>query len=371
MTDGDEPTALDRTRFTYSIVVPVFNSVAVVGTTIERIVETFEAAGLAYELVLVNDGSKDGSWQVIADAARRNPHVVALNLLQNYGGVGRVDDHETVHELPQRPDGGEAGGRHRQRHQAPHGDPQQRPEPLSARLQQGDHQHRRHRHDEGQLQGERRQADGEPGQHPAAVPQGPQGQQEQQHHRGLLAWSVRGQLEEALEAQQRRGRGQPGRAEPEQVAARQVGDDDRERGEQQEAQPQHEHVVGPGEPGDGHPQAREQVRQRAGAVEDPDVRRLTLDQLLAGVAVDRQVPVQLAVQAGQCVGRDRNRPDDPGPGVGEPSSGACRARRRLGLRGGAQRAVLSSAARGRRLPGGRRERRNPPAILGDGGPVAA
>jgi glycosyltransferase involved in cell wall biosynthesis len=85
VTDGDETTALDRARFTYSVVVPVFNSVAVVGTTIERIVETFEAAGLAYELVLVNDGSKDGSWQVIADAARRNPHVVALNLLQNYG----------------------------------------------------------------------------------------------------------------------------------------------------------------------------------------------------------------------------------------------------------------------------------------------
>jgi glycosyltransferase involved in cell wall biosynthesis len=71
--------------FTFSIVVPVYNSVAVVGTTVDRIVETFEQAGLSYELILVNDGSRDGSWEVIADRARANSHIVALNLLQNYG----------------------------------------------------------------------------------------------------------------------------------------------------------------------------------------------------------------------------------------------------------------------------------------------
>ena len=64
---------------------PVFNSVAVVGQTIDRITEVFERAGLRYQLVLVNDGSKDGSWEVIAERARTSPHVVALNLLRNYG----------------------------------------------------------------------------------------------------------------------------------------------------------------------------------------------------------------------------------------------------------------------------------------------
>jgi len=76
---------LDRRAFTYSVVVPVFNSVAVVGRTVDRIVEVFEGAGLSYELILVNDGSRDGSWEVIADRARENPHIVALNLLRNYG----------------------------------------------------------------------------------------------------------------------------------------------------------------------------------------------------------------------------------------------------------------------------------------------
>jgi glycosyltransferase involved in cell wall biosynthesis len=65
--------------------VPVYNSVDVVGTTIDRITETFEDAGLRYQLILVNDGSKDGSWELISTRARHSPHVVALNLLRNYG----------------------------------------------------------------------------------------------------------------------------------------------------------------------------------------------------------------------------------------------------------------------------------------------
>ena len=75
----------DPHTFLYSIVIPVFNSVDVVGLTIDRIAEVFEGAGLRYQLILVNDGSKDGSWQLIADRARTRPHIVALNLLRNYG----------------------------------------------------------------------------------------------------------------------------------------------------------------------------------------------------------------------------------------------------------------------------------------------
>ena len=75
----------DPREFVYSVVVPVFNSVDVVGETIDRITAVFEQAGLPYQLILVNDGSKDGSWQLIADRARTQPHIVALNLLRNYG----------------------------------------------------------------------------------------------------------------------------------------------------------------------------------------------------------------------------------------------------------------------------------------------
>lgn len=76
---------LDARDFSYSLVVPVFNSEAIVGTTVDRIVETFDKAGLKYEVILINDGSRDGSWEVIAEKARTNPHVIALDMLRNYG----------------------------------------------------------------------------------------------------------------------------------------------------------------------------------------------------------------------------------------------------------------------------------------------
>ena len=79
------PQVPDRSDFTYSVVIPVYNSQDVVGSTVDRVVEVFEAAGLRYQVVLVNDGSRDGSWDVIADLARRSSHVVALDLLRNYG----------------------------------------------------------------------------------------------------------------------------------------------------------------------------------------------------------------------------------------------------------------------------------------------
>jgi glycosyltransferase involved in cell wall biosynthesis len=79
------PSTPDRSAFTYSVVIPVYNSQDVVGSTIDRVVEVFESAGLGYQVVLVNDGSRDGSWDVIAERARRSPHVVALDLLRNYG----------------------------------------------------------------------------------------------------------------------------------------------------------------------------------------------------------------------------------------------------------------------------------------------
>ncbi|HET6858370.1 MAG TPA: glycosyltransferase, partial [Streptomyces sp.] len=85
MTTQPGPEALDRTTFTYSVVIPVYNSERLVGTTIDRVVEVFTDHGLCHEIILVNDGSSDASWDVIAEKARTTPNVVALDLLKNYG----------------------------------------------------------------------------------------------------------------------------------------------------------------------------------------------------------------------------------------------------------------------------------------------
>jgi len=66
-------------------VIPVFNSEAIVGRTIDAVHAVFTEQGLDHEIILVNDGSSDGSWEVISEKARTMPQVVAIDLLRNYG----------------------------------------------------------------------------------------------------------------------------------------------------------------------------------------------------------------------------------------------------------------------------------------------
>ena len=70
---------------TYSVIIPVYNSAKIVSLVIARTIAFFEKHGWSYEIILVNDGSRDNSWQVIAAQAAQFPHVIAINLLRNYG----------------------------------------------------------------------------------------------------------------------------------------------------------------------------------------------------------------------------------------------------------------------------------------------
>jgi glycosyltransferase involved in cell wall biosynthesis len=68
-----------------SVVVPVYNSAATVSKLARRIEEAVAPIGVPYELVLVNDGSRDDSWPCIVDVARHDSRVRGLNLARNYG----------------------------------------------------------------------------------------------------------------------------------------------------------------------------------------------------------------------------------------------------------------------------------------------
>ena len=75
----------DRREYRYSVVIPVFNSQAIVGTTIDKVVEVFDGQGLDFEVIAVDDGSSDDSWEVLQGQAAKYPQVVALRMLKNYG----------------------------------------------------------------------------------------------------------------------------------------------------------------------------------------------------------------------------------------------------------------------------------------------
>lgn len=69
----------------FSIIIPVYNSASIVADTVNRVRAFFIAQAFRFEIVLVNDGSSDASWEVISGLARQYPEVVAIDLLKNYG----------------------------------------------------------------------------------------------------------------------------------------------------------------------------------------------------------------------------------------------------------------------------------------------
>jgi glycosyltransferase involved in cell wall biosynthesis len=78
---GDEPGPLPG----LSVVVPVYRSEAILPELLRRLENALPAIASNYELVLVNDSSPDGSWNVICQLASRYPWMRAINLMRNYG----------------------------------------------------------------------------------------------------------------------------------------------------------------------------------------------------------------------------------------------------------------------------------------------
>lgn len=72
-------------HYRYSIVVPVYNSAKFVTKTVDTIIQEIENAHLTAEIILVNDGSSDASWNVIRGLADTLPNVTAINLIRNFG----------------------------------------------------------------------------------------------------------------------------------------------------------------------------------------------------------------------------------------------------------------------------------------------
>jgi glycosyltransferase involved in cell wall biosynthesis len=69
----------------YSIVAPVFNESGSLPEFYRRVKEAMDPLGEAWELVLVDDGSKDGSTEIIREFARQDPRVRPVIFARNFG----------------------------------------------------------------------------------------------------------------------------------------------------------------------------------------------------------------------------------------------------------------------------------------------
>ena len=68
-----------------SIVVPVFNAENSLTTLVERLHPVLRDAARTFEVILVDDGSADGSWRVIEQLHARYDWVRGLRMMRNYG----------------------------------------------------------------------------------------------------------------------------------------------------------------------------------------------------------------------------------------------------------------------------------------------
>ncbi len=68
-----------------SIVVPVYNEEESLPLLIAEIHSAIKPAALAYEIVLVDDGSRDASLQVLSELAESDPSLVIISFRRNFG----------------------------------------------------------------------------------------------------------------------------------------------------------------------------------------------------------------------------------------------------------------------------------------------
>jgi glycosyltransferase involved in cell wall biosynthesis len=68
-----------------SIVVPVYNEIESVAVLCEKIHESLQGMDQSYEVILVDDGSTDGSWEKMVEQAGTYPHFHLIRLRSNFG----------------------------------------------------------------------------------------------------------------------------------------------------------------------------------------------------------------------------------------------------------------------------------------------
>lgn len=73
------------TRYGITVVIPVYNGAASLDALIERLQNSLDSLARPYEVILVNDGSRDDSWRVIQRLIEERPFVKGMDLMRNYG----------------------------------------------------------------------------------------------------------------------------------------------------------------------------------------------------------------------------------------------------------------------------------------------
>jgi glycosyltransferase involved in cell wall biosynthesis len=68
-----------------SIIIPLLNEQESLPELHQWIVKVMTAQNYTYEVIFIDDGSTDNSWEIIADLSKSNPNVKGIRFLRNFG----------------------------------------------------------------------------------------------------------------------------------------------------------------------------------------------------------------------------------------------------------------------------------------------
>ena len=68
-----------------SVVIPLFNEQDSLSELHERIIKMMNENNFSYEIIFIDDGSRDNSWKVIESISARDKNVKAISFSRNYG----------------------------------------------------------------------------------------------------------------------------------------------------------------------------------------------------------------------------------------------------------------------------------------------
>ena len=77
-------------KFLLSVVVPCFNEKDVILLTYQRLIDVLGQKDFGLQVVLVDDGSQDGTSEIVADISKRDPRVKTILLSRNFGHQAAV-----------------------------------------------------------------------------------------------------------------------------------------------------------------------------------------------------------------------------------------------------------------------------------------
>jgi glycosyltransferase involved in cell wall biosynthesis len=72
-------------NFSISVLIPVYRSEKTLSALLRRLTDTLSAMQTDYEVIMINDGSPDHSWEIICGLAREYKQLRGINLTRNFG----------------------------------------------------------------------------------------------------------------------------------------------------------------------------------------------------------------------------------------------------------------------------------------------